>query len=148
MTTLHPILVAYSSCSWTNQIPPPPPSTRPSLPLSAPALGPMATTSTPNSSHLGMILSPAADPITYRLVQRIQSREFIEMQELLADNIALHNQTIELHGHASLASTPATLRPQVCEIPLSAPGCTVLLRIWQSELKTPKPEKCWPIPYL
>ena len=117
VTTLDPMLAASSFSSWANRIPPPPPSTHPLLAPSAPVFGPVATTSIPNSSCLGMILSPAADPIPYRLVQKFQSGEFIEMRELLADNIALHNQTIELHGHASLASTPAALHPQVREVP-------------------------------
>ena len=40
----------------------------------------------------GMILSPALQPIPARLVHRIQSGEFVEMRDLLCDNIALHNQ--------------------------------------------------------
>ena len=44
VTTLDPMLAAPSSSSWTNWIPPLPPSTYPPLPPSAPVLGPMATT--------------------------------------------------------------------------------------------------------
>ena len=44
------------------------------------------------STRLGMILSPAADPIPFRLVQRIQNGEFLEMRDLLADNVSLHSQ--------------------------------------------------------
>lgn len=71
----------------------------------------------PSRSGLDMILSPAANPILAHLVQRIQTGEFIEMRELLADNIALHNQTMEFHGNASLAATPVSLRPRIREVP-------------------------------
>ena len=47
---------------------------------------------------LGMILSPAADLIPYSIVQRIQSRQFLEMRDLLADNIALSSQLPPING--------------------------------------------------
>ena len=65
----------------------------------------------------GMILSPASDPIPHRLVQRIQAGDFVEMQDLLVDNIALHNQLDTVHGPLSLASTPPALRPWPREVP-------------------------------
>ena len=65
----------------------------------------------------GMILSPAADPIPYQLVQRIRAGEFVEMRDLLADNISLYNQLEDLHGQAPIASTPASFRPRLREIP-------------------------------
>ena len=58
----------------------------------------------------GLILSPSADPISHRLVQRIQSGEFVEMRDLLADNVSLH-------GQATFASTPTPFRPQLREVP-------------------------------
>ena len=87
-----------------NQLPPPLPT----------GLSPSTSAHT---SRLGMILSPASDPIPFHLVNRIQSGEFVEMRELLADNIALHNQTLELHGQSALAVTPASLRPTIREVP-------------------------------
>uniref|UniRef100_A0A1X7UDW3 Uncharacterized protein n=1 Tax=Amphimedon queenslandica TaxID=400682 RepID=A0A1X7UDW3_AMPQE len=38
---------------------------------------------------LGISLSLSAEPIPARLVQKIQSGQFVEMRELLGDNIAL-----------------------------------------------------------
>ena len=71
----------------------------------------------PNStSTLGLILSPSSDPIPHRLVSRIQVGEFIEMRDLLADNISLHNQLEDFHGHI-WPSTPAHLRPRLREVP-------------------------------
>ena len=63
-------------------------------------------------STLGLILSPSSDPIPHRLVSRIQVGEFIEMRDLLADNISLHNQLEDFHCHI-WRSTPAHLRPRL-----------------------------------
>ena len=73
-------------------------------------------THTPPSQQ-GTILSPGSDPIPYRLVQRIRSGEFIEMRDLLADNIALHSQLEALHGQMSFSATPAAFRPRLREVP-------------------------------
>ncbi len=40
----------------------------------------------------GLIISPSLEPIPPRTVQRIQSGQFIEMKELLPDNMALQQQ--------------------------------------------------------
>ena len=66
--------------------------------------------------HIGLILSPSSDPIPHRLVSRIQAGEFVEMRNLLADNISLHNQLEDFHGHI-WPSTPAHLRPRLMEVP-------------------------------
>ena len=69
-----------------------------------------------STSTLGLILSPSSDPIPHRLVSRIQVGEFIEMRDLLADNISLHNQLEDFHSHI-WPSTPAHLRPRLREVP-------------------------------
>ena len=69
-----------------------------------------------STSTLGLILSPSSNPIPHRLVSRIQVGEFIEMRDLLADNISLHNQLEDFHGHI-WPSTPAHLRPRLREVP-------------------------------
>ena len=61
--------------------------------------------------RLGLILSLAADPILYRLVKRIRSGEFVKMRDLLADNITLHDQLEDLHGHTT------SLNPRLREVP-------------------------------
>ena len=78
-----------------------------------------------STSTLGLILSPSSDPIPHRLVSHIQAREFVEMRDLLADNISLHNQLEDFHGHI-WPSTPAHLRRRC---PLSVLGYTVFVRI-------------------
>ena len=54
------------------------------------------------ASQPGMSLSPTSDPIPRGLVQRIQSGQFVEMRDLLGDNIALLNQLSSLHGTMTL----------------------------------------------
>ncbi len=65
----------------------------------------------------GHILYPAADPIPHRLVRRIQSGEFVEMRDLLADNMALHGQLEDLYGQAPLATNLLSLRPRLRKVP-------------------------------
>ena len=65
----------------------------------------------------GIILSPALQPIPARLVRRIQEGEFLEMRELLADNIALHDQLEAIQGPVITQATPGSLRPRLREIP-------------------------------
>ena len=68
-----------------------------------------------NTSRLGMILSPAAAPIPSRLLQRIRAGEFVEMRDLLADNVSLHHQLEDLQG--VMTATPAAFRPRIREVP-------------------------------
>ena len=58
----------------------------------------------------------SSDPIPHRLVQHIRAGEFVDMRDLLADNISLHNQLEALHGQASLAS-PTSFCPRLREVP-------------------------------
>ena len=53
-------------------------------------------------SQPGLILSPAANRFPQNLVHRIQSGQFVEMRDLLADNIALLNHQSSLQGTLSL----------------------------------------------
>ena len=71
-----------------------------------PPLG--STIRAPLSTHGGMILSLAADPIPYSIVQQIQSGHFVEMRDLLADNIALLNQLSSLQGTVALPQSVVT----------------------------------------
>ncbi len=87
---------------------PPLPTVSPFPPWTCPtsSLGLPFTTSSPYGSppvtssvtpilppaQMGLILSPAANPISHSLVQRIRSGQFVEMQDILADNISLLGQ--------------------------------------------------------
>ena len=52
----------------------------------------------------GVILSPALQPIPARLVWRIVAGHFVEMRDLLLDNIALHDQLEAVSGPLSTQS--------------------------------------------
>ena len=79
----------------------------PQLHLSSSTANPSTVVPSPtpynSMAQPGLILSPAADPIPQNLVQRIQSGQFVEMRDLLADNIALLNQLSSLQGALSLS---------------------------------------------
>ena len=65
----------------------------------------------------GMILSLALEPVPYQLVQRIHTRQFVEMRDLLSNNIALHHVP-SLPG-GSVCCVLGLLLPDIC---LSANG--------------------------
>ena len=76
--------------------------------LSDPSIMPWA-----QAQSVGMILSPALQPIPIRLVKWIMSGEFVEMCELLSDNLALHDQLEAVHGPLVPATTPGSLRARM-----------------------------------
>ena len=99
-----PATVATSLVSQTST----PPSALFPMPYAA------MPTVTPSS---GLLLSPASEPIPARLVSRISSGQFVEMRDLLSDNIALHDKLESFHGSYGLAALPHPLRPRVREVP-------------------------------
>ena len=69
-----------------------------------------------SSSQPGLSLSPAAEPVPSHLVQRIRTGSFVEMRDLLADNIALQSQLSSLQG-PSMAFNQGGTRPRLREVP-------------------------------
>ena len=65
----------------------------------------------------GLILSSALQPIPSHLVRRICAGEFVEMRDLLSNNVALHDQVEAIQGPIFNAATPAALRPRIREVP-------------------------------
>ena len=65
----------------------------------------------------GMILSSALQPVPARLVCRIRAGEFIEMRDLLTDNLSLHDQLEAVQGPLLNAVTAGALRPRLREVP-------------------------------
>ena len=68
----------------------------------------------PATQSQGLILSPALEPIPARLVGRIASGQFVEMRDLLSDNIALHDQLEAVQG---MHYAPNSVRPRLREVP-------------------------------
>ena len=76
----------------------------------------LATGSIGPPTRVGLSLSLSTEPIPARLVQRIQSGQFVDMRDLLGDNIAL-TQHFEA-AHSSLPNTilPLSSRPRLREV--------------------------------
>lgn len=67
-------------------------------------------------SGLGLSLSLATEPIPQKLVDKILAGQFVEMRELLTDNIALLNQLDTFGGQAPIPILPGALKPRLREI--------------------------------
>ena len=67
---------------------------------------------TPHST--GLILSPASEPFPQRLVDKVKSGQFVEMRELLGDNIALLQQLEDIQGFP--VATLGAARPRLREV--------------------------------
>ena len=72
-------------------------------------------TALPVSSQQGLVLSPAAEPLPKKLVDKIRSGQFVEMRELLADNVSLVHQLETVQG-APAAYMLGTSRPRLREV--------------------------------
>jgi hypothetical protein len=66
------------------------------------------------SPSTGLILSPASEPFPQKLVGKVKSGQFVEMRELLSDNIALIQQLEDIQGFP-IATVGAT-RPRLREV--------------------------------
>ena len=88
--------------------------------LTSPALA--ALLPTPKTPGEGaVVLSSALPPISAKLTQKIRSQQYVAMQQLLSDNMALHSQLEELPAQTALAARPHRLRE--IELPLSWAFC-------------------------
>ena len=67
---------------------------------------------TPHST--GLILSPASEPFPQKLVDKVKSGQFVEMRELLSDNIALMQQLEDIQGFP--VTTLGAARPRLREV--------------------------------
>ena len=63
----------------------------------------------------GLALSPGSEPFPQRLVDKIRSGQFMDMRDLLSDNIALLDRLDVLGGQPSLA-LPGALKPRLREV--------------------------------
>ena len=70
----------------------------------------------PHSSPGGCVLSPSATPFPQKLVDRVRSGQFIEMRELLIDNISLLKRLDALGQQCTVPAMPGVLKPWFREI--------------------------------
>lgn len=59
----------------------------------------------------GLSLSPATEPFPQKLVDRVRTGQYIEMRDLLTDNIALLQQLETFNNNCQLPGLPGVLRP-------------------------------------
>jgi len=72
-------------------------------------------TPTQEQADAGLILSPAGEVLPRKLVDKIRSKTFVEMKEMLADNISLLAQLETLQGPTSIQVVGAA-RPHLREV--------------------------------
>ena len=89
--------------------------------LSSSTLAPMApvvpSLPMPNQVSQPLLLSPSFSPLPPKLVDRIRKGEFVEMRELLTDNISLLRHLEELQpGMSSLQHATGSSRPRLREV--------------------------------
>ena len=68
----------------------------------------------PASNTSGLILSPASEPFPQKLVDKVKSGQFVEMRELLSNNIALMQQLEDIQGFP--VATLGAARPRLREV--------------------------------
>lgn len=61
-------------------------------------------------------LSPASEPFPSKLVEKVRSAQFVEMRELLSDNIALLQQMDAFTPCCAMPALPGVLRPRLREV--------------------------------
>ena len=74
------------------------PHPQPTPTVGVPQLSPTSGMPQPAPTS-GLILSPAAEPFPRKLVDKVTSGQFVEMRELLADNISLLHQLEAIQGY-------------------------------------------------
>lgn len=77
---------------------------------------PMAHQSVPPLPIPGFSLSPASEPFPQKLVDKVRSGQFVEMREMLTDNIALLQQLETFNGQCILPTLPGALKPRLREV--------------------------------
>ena len=67
-------------------------------------------------SASGFSLSPASQPFPQKLVDKVRSGQFVEMRDLLADNMALMQQVEAFSSHCTVPALPGVLKPRLREV--------------------------------
>ena len=90
-------------------------ATLPTGSVQAPLPSSISPTAVTDSAQGGLLLSPSSEVIPQKLLNKIRSKKFLDMKELLQDNMSLVAQLEELQGPTSLHVVGAT-RPRMREI--------------------------------
>ena len=99
-------------------------------PIVASGTGPLlprTTGQTLESSSGGLLLSPASQVIPKKLVDKIRAGKFIELKELLQDNIALMSHLDDMQHGTSAVHVVGVSRPRLRDITSIAAWCHCFL---------------------
>lgn len=97
-----------TSVSWSAGAP------GPSSVSSAPQ--PLSWPSTPAPVQDGLTLSPATQPFPQKLVDKIRAGRFVEMSELLTDNIKLRQELESIQGFTPFSLLPGFPKPRLRDV--------------------------------
>ena len=64
----------------------------------------------------GLSLSPATEPFPQKLVDKVRAGQFVEMRDLLTDNISLLQQLETFNNNCQLPGLPGALRPRLRKV--------------------------------
>ena len=94
------------------------------------------------SSTSGLVVSPAAEPFPRKLVDKVNSGQFIKMRELLADNITLLHQLEAMHGY-SLLHLAGAAGPQIRDVSSLTTWCYSFLGYMDKNRQPRKGASSW-----
>ena len=69
-----------------------------------------------NPAGLGVCLSPGSEPVPQKLVDKVLSGAYVDMKELLGDNISLLSQLESLNIAQTLPALPGSMKPRLREV--------------------------------
>ena len=69
-----------------------------------------------NTAGLGMCLSPGSEPVPQKLVDKVCSGAYVDMKELVGDNISLLSQLESLNIAPTLLALPGSMKPRLREV--------------------------------
>lgn len=112
--------VQETALAWSTSNPPQ---------ASAAAGRPIVTTSTDNyiatgylglqphaGSSQGLSLSPATEPFPQRVVDKVRSGQYVDMRDLMTDNISLLQQLEAVGSQGAFPALPGVLKPRLREV--------------------------------
>ena len=104
--------------SWANGTPYVPLSTIPPVVPSSVLVSSLGTALPEAIPHTppGFSLSPSLEVFPQKLVDRVRSGQFVDMKDLLTDNISLLHQLETFNNQFHYPSMPGTIRPRLREI--------------------------------
>ena len=96
-----------------------------------------------NPAGLGVCLSPGSEPVPQKLVDKVCSGAYVNMQELLGDNISLLSQLESLNIAQTLPALPGSMKPRLREVSSLASWLYCFWPMLHCDAQTKSPEIVW-----